>query len=547
MIRKIRNITSITIFLTVLLLASSAFGVTNWFVDTTLATGNNDGTTMDDAWQSIETAMEKSDYDTRENNIWIRRVSSHSSPGSDISVGDSGGSAALNSFIGWPRNSHAISSSDWTSGSTEVTVDDNDMDREKHQGRYITGPDGRTYLITQVIDSDTIIIDRPYIGSNASDQAATIAADEDYATAQTIDDSAWTIKKTNWNADADDIPCIDLGASNYRVLATGKYGVAFKYLEFKDGAGSTTSYATISGSPASIILKGCLIKQTNNARAMYGGEFLIDRCIFEGGGYAAGGTSNHGIYPMGGGSITNSAIYDFRGYAMYASNTVYLQNVNIGVEKYNGTAEIYAMNSYVFGYDVKLGGYSGYVASPSPRTLSMTPTVMIENYQKVLGANQFFYGSAFYAYKLDVVAGSGDPYKRTGGSDSVLALKPANTTYGICNIYDYKVLDICILADTSSKSYRFYVQTKNVPTLTRTELHVSCTYIGAYESTTKYQETTVESDESVTVRSDESDWSQYIEVTGIQPAVASIVHLKIFYNTADTDGYIYIDPLPYIY
>lgn len=547
MIRRIRNITAASVFLTVLLLASSAFGVTNWFVDTSLATGSNNGTSMDDAWQSIKTAMEYALYDTGENNVWIRRVSSFSSPSADITLGDSGGTSAFLSFIGWPRNSHAISSSDWTSGSTEVTVDDADMDREKHQGRYITGPDGRVYLITRVVDADTIIIDRPYIGSDSLNHAATISADEDYAKAQAISDSGWTIKKTDWNADADDVPKIDFGATNYKFYASSKYGVAFKNLEFSDGAASTTYYATLYVSSMSGYFQGCLFKQTNNGKSIYGGDLEIDRCTFEGAGATSGNTSNNAIYPFMGGVIKNSAIYGYRSYALQCTASGFLQNVNIGVEAPNGTNDIYLSGCYIVGYDVKLGGTNGYVAAASSRSFSKYPGLMIENYQKVLGEHQSFYMNALDCYKTDVVEGSGDPYKRSGGANSVLTVDPGNTSGTIYDHYDYKVLDIVVYADTSSKSYRFYVQTKDMSTLTYENLHVVCTYISDYVSATKYQTSIVQSDESVSARSDASDWSQYIEVTGIQPAIASNVHLQIFFQAADSDGYVFIDPLPYIY
>jgi hypothetical protein len=53
----------------------------------------------------------------------------------------------------------------------------------------------------------------------------------------------------------------------------------------------------------------------------------------------------------------------------------------------------------------------------------------------------------------------------------------------------------------------------------------------------------VVSDESITVRSGVDDWDQYLEVTGIQPAVAGWVTIRLMVQWSDADGYLYVDPL----
>lgn len=511
----------------------------NWFVDTTLATGNNDGTTMDDAWQSIETAMEYASVATGDY-IWIRRVSGFSGPSSDITLGKAGTTGAWITYLGWPRNSHAISSSDWTNGSTEVTVDDADMDREKHQGRYVTGPDGNTYLITRVVDADTIIIDREYVGSTVTNEGATIAADEDYATAQAIDDAAWTVKKTDWNADADDLPLIDFGNTNYK-FAPNKNNVSIRNMEFQDGCNSTTYYAIIHGASYCMEYVGLLVKTTYNARGVFHSFGVkLKRCIVEGSG--AGNTSNQGIYASG--WIEDSAVYNCGSYGIFAPSSLYLRNVNIGVEQANVVQDIACTDAYISGYDVKLGGTNGYIYNANSRTPTRIPSCVIENYQKVLGAHIGVHGAAT-PYKTDVVAGSGDPYKRTGGADSVIQFDSTTVAYGDKGINDYEIYRCIISANTDSKSYRIYIQSYDYgSTLTADEIWLACTYVSDYDDTTEYATTMVVSDETVAMRSGADDWSQYIEVTGIQPAVASNVHLVVhFTGRSDADGVLFVDPM----
>lgn len=549
MIRRIRNITAVSVFLTVLLLASSVFGA-NWFVDTTLSTGSNDGSSMDDAWQSIKTAFESTGFSAGDY-LWIRRTSSFASASANITVTDDGTSSSWIHFVGCPRNSHAISSSDWTNGSTSVNVDDADMDREKHQGRYITAPDSRTYLITRVVDASTIVIDREYVGSTASNAAATISADEDYATFQAIDDSAWTIKKSDWNADADDLPKIDFESTAYGLLLQRGSYIDISNLEICGGGSSSVGTVTLTYSWTYARLTGCLVKASQNAPVVYNASasnyLELTRCIIEGTG---SGSSQNGLRsqsPDVPSRLKDVAIYNCGNYGIYSGNTD-AKNINVGVEQANGNYDISAA-SVLHGYDIKLGGTNGYVEKYNifDGRMNAVPRVTIENYGKVLGEHQAVI-DPYAIQKHAVVAGSGDPYKRTSGADAVVSMQP-NLSSSIASIKTASIIvfDHVIYADTSSKSYRYYVQLKDIAGLTADQLYVECVYVSGYDDTSEYQTTTVYSDETPAVRTGADDWSQYIEVTGIQPAVASNVHLRVRLQGYDADGYLYIDPLPYIY
>jgi len=66
--------------------------------------------------------------------------------------------------------------------------------------------------------------------------------------------------------------------------------------------------------------------------------------------------------------------------------------------------------------------------------------------------------------------------------------------------------------------------------------------VDSYDDTSEYTITKEESDETCSIRGSVSDWTQYIEVTGIASATASKVRIQCFVAKYDADGYIYIDP-----
>lgn len=514
----------------------------NKFVDTGLASGSNDGSDMDNAWQSIETALEYNAH-AAGTDIWIRRRSSFASATSDIVINSASDGTATSPIrvIGWPRNSKAVTSSDWTNGSTAVVIDDNDMDREKHQGRFITAPDGKNYLITRVVDSNDIVIDREYVGATVTDQAATIIADENYATAQAIDDSAWTIKKSDWNGDADDLPKIDFEANAYQLMNNGARYWRLEGIEF---IGGTDTNGTVYGTGVfGLIVRGCLFKQTQNAYCLQpGAPGWIDRCIFEGTG---SGSGQYGLYAQTA-HLTNCAIYNFGDWGVrFAVGMFKLENVNIGVEVANGDLDIYSSidpgSVYVgiIGYDVRLGGTNGAISTAGTSSI-IGSQFTFENFGKVLGAHRAY---GYYIDRLAVVAGSGDPEKRTGGADEVIDWRNQISVTGAGDLlWRRQVFEHRIWADTTSKSYRYYCQQKLFPTLANTEIFLTADYVDSYDDASEYTMATVRSDETIAVRANAADWSQYVEVTGIQPAVAGWVILRLHVQVYDSDGVLYIDP-----
>ena len=96
--------------------------------------------------------------------------------------------------------------------------------------------------------------------------------------------------------------------------------------------------------------------------------------------------------------------------------------------------------------------------------------------------------------------------------------------------------------DTTLRNYRYYTQCKAMSITLASELFLECEYVDQYVNTTTYHTIKIKSDEIVSQRTGVGDWTQYIEVIGIQPAIASKVRIKCYLSKYDADGRIFIDP-----
>lgn len=505
----------------------------DYFVDSTTGSDSDNGTTMDLAWATVEHALEAGGLSAGDN-VWIRRLHSEI-PTSDIASIYDGTSNAYISLIGWPRNTHAISSSDWTNGSTSVTVDDNDMDREKHQNRYITAPDGNVYYITRVSATGTIIIDREYAGSTVTNQAATISADTDYALAQAIDDSGWTINVAAWTADADDVPVIDFNSTAFQIYLSSDDYHAFKNIELKDSTDSNGVLSLVSCQTT--VLEGVMIKISGGVYAMSveSAYLVATRLTIEG---TATGTAQRGPRFSSLASLNDCAIYNMGDWAMRVGSRLYLNNVNLGVEQANGDDDIFLdTGSYIEGVDVKIGGSNGYV---SRGEMTATDKCSIENYQKVLGDNITFYDQGQH----ERVAVSGEtPNKKL--SDYVLKISP-NASNVRTEETAYRIFEYVFSADTTEYDYSFWIYNDLGVTLNDTtakdDVWLECQYISAHDDTSEYVITKAYSTEiDILDAADADDWDS-ISVTGIQPAVAGNLRVRLYVNIYSAAANLFIDP-----
>jgi hypothetical protein len=408
---------------------------------------------------------------------------------------------------------------------------------KEHGSRLITAPDGSVYFITNVTDTNTIVIDRPYAGSTVTgvSGAATIHADEDYAEAQAIDDTGWTIKKSDWNADGDDLFSLNGNGSNYYINFVNEYHSDIKNI-YIYGSSDLLFYGRNNYYGK---LRNCIFYHTGQDEAVQfvsSGTFDIDQIVISGDGL---GSNQVGIAFDSGSNIflSNAAVYGMSLYGIRFSfhNYAFLENVNIGVEVANGSYDMYVQNVMkVQGRDVKFGD-----ANPFYRGgYFIRNTIAIENYNKVLGDHRVFTTPGEH-YKINADGSGNTPNQRAGGNSDLIGIEH-DVDVDYARELKSEIFEHEFEVDTSSKTYRYYVQ--SMAALTASELWIEAEYVDSYDSTTKYTFAKVNSDETISARSDQSDWTQYIEVTGIQPAVASKVRIRCFCSYFHATNKIYIDP-----
>lgn len=520
----------------------------DYFVDSTTGNDGDSGLTMDLAWATMEKAWVSGALNPGDT-VWIRRLHSES-PTAIVSTALYNGTSEYPiRVIGWPRNSASITSATWTEGSTTVdNIVGLSMDREKHLARYIIAPNGAQLLITKVVDSDTIIIDRPYPGSTqtGTDGAATIPADPDYAEAQAIDDSGWTITVADWTADADDLPHIDFSGGNYYLSYGGEFQ-QFKNIYWTTGTGYLfyLSGVLLGGFMQGFIIDGSASEAYWRSIGGWVGERFV-----------GDGTASRVIRYCEQFILRDAAFYNYTSAAIVQpDNSWIIENVNFAVEATSPNDLLQAQRGVGTLKDCMYGGtadifddtYNMYLPAPTGSK------VRFENWQKILG-NHMVRSTFGTATKIDVAGGTGDPYKRTNGADSVIEIfnnnqednwnwyNPPDYQFGLTPVFEHE-----FEVNNTPKNYRYYVQ--GIGAVPSGKLWLECEYIHKHKGATKYSTIKVLSDESISPRLGPDDWSQYIEVTNIQPGVdygLSKVRIRchcIFYHASQK---IYIDPNPEI-
>jgi hypothetical protein len=506
------------------------------FIDPVNGNNANTGHTMDLAWQTFEYAIESGSL-VAGDIVWIRRTVAEI-PVSDIAPAYCGTPASLLKFVGWPRPSVSITST-WTAGSTTVSVSGTSMTRESHCSRYITGPNGYPYVITQVTSSTGFIIDREYSGTTSTGTVI-ISQDEDYDLAQTIDDSSWTIKKSNWNTDTTTLPVIDFNDGAYQLVLNSDHWHSFRNIEFKDSSDTAGIIRTTSCSTEFI---GCLIKQSAQNTLILALDTIttvLKRCIVEGSG---SGSSQRGIDLNGTAKMKDSAVYNCGGVGIDLTGRLFFENLNIGVEQANGGNDISLyLDPTAYGRDLKLGGTNGYITTISADSSAL---LYVENFQKILG-NHRTYCASNYFEKLALPDGIAN--KKI--SDNVIKSNLLGSSPAVVEEFKIEILVHEIEADTSTKSYRYWIFNNAMGTLNSTtakdNIFLKVEYIAAYTNTTEYCITNSYSSQTSIANAANSDDWDYLEVTGITPAVASKVRLTICASAYSKTGTIYIDPCPVI-
>lgn len=503
------------------------------FVSSADGNDGNSGLTLDLAWATIEFAEESGGLSAGDSYV-VRRTHSEI-PTSDVLPAYSGAAGNPIKRFGCPRSAHAISSSDWTNGSTSVVVDDADMSRSEHQTRHITGPDGVTYFITRVTNASNIVIDREYAGSTSlNDATASINADTVQQDWEDYDDSGDTIKKTDWEADADTVPLINFNGGAFNFFLNAIHYAQFYNLEF---IGSTDQAGILRVSFSSdFYMEGILISSVNNV-LIFGtnhSSIHFKRCTIEGNGV---GVSQKGIgHPafMGFfGLFDDVAIYNCGGVGMDLLQGYYqFRNVNMGVEIANGSDEFNIVSAIrIEGVDVKLGGTNGIIGFGALDGTDVK--ISFENYQKVLGDNRTYYIGGYF----EKVAVSGEtPNKKV--SDYVMKVVPNVNTVPSFEFAPLLLTSKIYKVTTGSKTFEFWIYNDTGDTLNDVtaldNIFVRAESVDSFDDTTEYTMLDTFSTEIDIADAADADAWVKIGVT-LDPATISKVRLKIFaryYNAA---------------
>lgn len=517
----------------------------NYFVDSTTGSDGDNGTTMDLAWATLEHALTAGglaagDY------IWIRRIHDETVTGV-VNVAYSGDSDNHIKIVGWPRPTLSITSATWTNASRTVSsVVGVSMLDVAHIARYIIGPDGNTYIITYVDDSATFRLNIPYIGQtvSGSNGAATISADEewvdDMGAAYGFDDSAWTIKESTWDADAHAMPEVSMSGGAYYIYHYADMFYYYANIHFDGGSYASGSFYYRQGATAS--MRGIYFTNVSNGGIVLssGSTVYLKRFVA----YGDAGSGSYGLYGGGSSFKIEDVILDNIRYAVFLTQNsmVMGKGLHIGL---NAACIVHWNADQVSGNCVKIKRVTE--GTPSNQYINIDRSgffsIGLEDYQ-VLGGHKV-YNNFGTITKTDVVEGSGDPEKRSGGADSVLELLydwdetdcPTNYEFGgaLLPIFDHE-----FEVDDSTKSYRYYVQADGA--VAADDLWIEVEYVSDYSSTTEYITTKTISANSITARSGADDWSQYVEVNNITPAVASKVRIKCYCRYYHATNKIYIDP-----
>lgn len=179
---------------------------------------------------------------------------------------------------------------------------------------------------------------------------------------------------------------------------------------------------------------------------------------------------------------------------------------------------------------------TGPVFTSTRNTNGSLNSYCFENLNGVLGDDRVM-GSFGDALRVDADGSSGRPQQRSGGGPDVIEI----TTQSNCSLNNYfnQFLKQQIWATAGvSRTYRYYVQT-DYDSLPATEIELKAEYIN---DATNHTEGATVSDEAITTRSGNTDWSQYVEVT-VNPSEDGWVRLSMKIMGYEATRKIWIDPV----
>lgn len=523
------------------------------------AGGTDAGTSPTNAWTRLIASTKSivyNGYSPGDAN-WIRRDNGASrtidTASGAMYFSDRGSATSPLLMVGWPRAAVSLSQADWTRGSQVVdNVVGVTLAASDHIARNIVGPDGRTYMVSEVVDSNTMKVLQPYVGSTVTGAsgACSISADDFYSGRPAAGQSA------GWDSDGQNIPQVDFNGG-HNIAGSLDYYWWFEGLEFYN---CSSGYGAISLARCGLFLfRGCYFNSMRTAVVVgMGSTAIFDRCVFTGLGGGSLHSYNLAVTTRGGAGVAlfkNCAVYGFGddpfGDSYYSRGNFFFQDCNIGVEEanYHGlTSEAQQMH---LGMNVKVGSPT---SGSAWRNLSSTDQGLnpffpsgcsFENYGRSLNVKEAHRGLGTVILK-DVVAGSGDPEKRTGGSDFVLDIFFDATGVGTQPCHDFTpiVLEGFIKqAEDTTETYEISIQANGA--VTSAQLWLEAYFLSDYYDDDTYLFSIVESDENVSTRTGADDWGNTLQVEITTPAGCgdSPVRFRLCCNYYHASNHIYADPL----
>lgn len=604
----------------------------NVFIDGGLGTGSNDGTTTDNAYQSLATALATNK--TAPNYYWIRRRNSISTA-SNITTAVTGGYESANTFYAiWPRDS-LIGTGNFIQGQRVISNSSVSANIPFHVTRHIYNTaDSNRYMITAIaqkiiistmtgtparydnvrgitstatgkimryadggtidtvwivartgtfqelerftkattayaqdsaswkstIDSVDIdngfVIDNLYSGSTSSGATWNIERDPLWDIARTIDDGAWTIKKTDWDADPDSLITITF-TSTGRLNFTGDWSTLQGFIITGGGGGS---YGNILINGMGNALTHCINYQStagDGVQLSLAGNGGIYNCVFIG----TGGSSSYDPIKSNNPlcKLTNVAVYGAPRYGINFAYGGFVENVNSGIEIDNASNDLQLQVGIVKGTDLACGGRNGSLRSSTYDAYS--ERYDIENYNKIYGLNYSKIGNG--ALEQKPVSVSSDPVKRSGGSDYVVKFTQSeDARYACRRDVNAKVLyerNVYFSTASGSDTIRCYIQNNGYGNINAIDsVDTGIVWIEAYYPKQYINDTIYKigkgnncqvnnirgtsSSNPIGNRSSSSDWSKYLQVILNVKKVGNIKIKVMSARAYSASGIIYIDP-----
>jgi len=162
-----------------------------------------------------------------------------------------------------------------------------------------------------------------------------------------------------------------------------------------------------------------------------------------------------------------------------------------------------------------------------------------ENMDGVIGDHRIYHAVGDVV-KVDADGSGDNPTQRSGGGDTIYEV----STLSYCgfrndvlaNTGKIKVIDHQVWVEPATKTFTYYIQS-DYTSLPSSDIHLIAEYMGSVDATVSETQST----ESVTTRSNQSDWTQYVSVN-LTAEQTGWVRLKLYVAAYESGKYIWIDP-----